>query len=194
MGQWLPDNSFRGVGTVVLIVFIFAALLIFSVRILVTLFPFPVGENLVPGSTHETVYQVYLLLHLFGLHMILRNNAVPLPLMNTIYKVLGTKIGTNSGTAGIIWDGQFVTIGTDCILGEKTLLTPHAIEGTSISYMPITIGNTVTIGAHSVVLQDVEIGDHAIVAAGSIVSKGTRIGEGEIWGGVPAKLIKRRPL
>ena len=54
----------------------------------------------------------------------------------------------------------------------------------------VRIGNNVTIGAHSVVLAGVTVGDGALVATGAVVKKGTRIGAGEIWGGVPAKLIK----
>ena len=54
------------------------------------------------------------------------------------------------------------------------------------------IGNDVTIGAHAVVMPDVEIGDGAIVSVGAVVTKGTRIGCAEIWGGVPAQRIARR--
>ena len=53
----------------------------------------------------------------------------------------------------------------------------------------IRIGNHVVIGAHSIILPSVTIGDFSVVAAGSVVSKS--IPPGEIWGGVPAKFIKR---
>jgi acetyltransferase-like isoleucine patch superfamily enzyme len=48
----------------------------------------------------------------------------------------------------------------------------------------------VTIGAHAIVMSDVEIADGAIVSAAAVVSKGTRIGPGEVWGGVPARRLK----
>ncbi|SDA22723.1 Hexapeptide repeat of succinyl-transferase [Nitrosospira sp. Nsp18] len=48
-----------------------------------------------------------------------------------------------------------------------------------------------TIGATAVVMSGVTICDDAIVSAGAVVTKGSRIGKGEVWGGVPAKLLKR---
>lgn len=56
---------------------------------------------------------------------------------------------------------------------------------------PITIGEDVWIGTHVVVLPGVSIGRGAIVGAGSIVNRD--IPEYEIWGGVPARFIKKRP-
>ncbi|MBR1787458.1 MAG: gamma carbonic anhydrase family protein [Paludibacteraceae bacterium] len=66
----------------------------------------------------------------------------------------------------------------------------------------VSIGHNVTIhGAHvrdyaligmgSTLLDDAEVGEGAIVAAGALVLKGTKIGPYEIWGGVPAKFIKK---
>ena len=40
-------------------------------------------------------------------------------------------------------------------------------------------------------LDDAVIGEDAIVAAGALVLKNTQIGDGELWGGVPAKFIKK---
>jgi len=66
----------------------------------------------------------------------------------------------------------------------------------------VSVGHNVTIhGAHirdyaligmgSTLLDDAEVGEGAIVAAGALVLKGTKIGPYEIWGGVPAKFIKK---
>ncbi len=66
----------------------------------------------------------------------------------------------------------------------------------------VSVGHNVTIhGAHirdyaligmgSVLLDDVEVGEGAIVAAGALVLKGTKIGAYEVWGGVPAKFLKK---
>jgi len=45
------------------------------------------------------------------------------------------------------------------------------------------------VGASSIILKGVTIGKHSIVAAGSVVSKS--IPAGEIWGGNPAKFIRK---
>ena len=47
------------------------------------------------------------------------------------------------------------------------------------------------IGMGSTLLDGVVVGEGAIVAAGSLVLKNTQIGPYEVWGGVPAKFIKK---
>ena len=54
---------------------------------------------------------------------------------------------------------------------------------------PINIGDYVFIGARCVIGKGITIGDKSIVAAGSVVTKD--IPSGEIWGGNPAKFIKK---
>ena len=46
------------------------------------------------------------------------------------------------------------------------------------------------IGANALILPGVSIGHNAVIAAGSVVTKD--IGEGEVFGGNPARFIKRR--
>ncbi|MBR5063030.1 MAG: gamma carbonic anhydrase family protein, partial [Prevotella sp.] len=66
----------------------------------------------------------------------------------------------------------------------------------------VTIGHNATvhactlrqgslIGMGAVVLDNAIVGRGAIVAAGALVLGGTVIGDHEIWGGVPAKFIKK---
>jgi len=47
----------------------------------------------------------------------------------------------------------------------------------------------VFIGAHTVIRQPISIGNDVIIGAGSVLTKD--IPSGEIWGGVPAKFIKK---
>lgn len=54
---------------------------------------------------------------------------------------------------------------------------------------PIKIGDVVFIGARSIICKGVTIGDHSMIAAGSVVVKD--VPANEIWGGNPAKFIKR---
>jgi acetyltransferase-like isoleucine patch superfamily enzyme len=57
-------------------------------------------------------------------------------------------------------------------------------------YEVVKIGNDVWIGANCVIVDGVTIGDGAIVAANSVVNKD--LGDYEIVGGVPARLIRKR--
>lgn len=90
-------------------------------------------------------------------------------------------------------------------IGEKVAVGPYSCFFTySNSYDPldrskdfvdckleadVVVGNNVFIGARSVILPGTVIEDNVIVAAGSVV-KG-RLPEGFIYGGSPAKQIKR---
>ncbi len=55
---------------------------------------------------------------------------------------------------------------------------------------PVTVGHDTWFGHNAVVLPGVSVGHGAVVAAGAVVSRD--VGAYEIWGGVPARLIRRR--
>lgn len=151
----------------------------------------PLGEGQIPeGSSQEFAYHVHLLFDLILFSPVLNSRILPVPLLRLMYQGLGARMGPNSYTAGLIADPIFVTIGHDTILGQDSIVAPHAIEGETLAHYQIRIGNRVTVGARSVILNGVTIGDGAIVATGAVVTKGTQIGPGEVWGGVPAKLIR----
>jgi hypothetical protein len=187
----LHPGDFRGLALLVsaALATYFYALLIY--RIFLVWCPLRPGE-IEERSRQEFVYHVYLLFYLILFYPIMRSGFVPVPLMRLFYQALGARLGPNTYSSGIILDPRFVEIGSNCIVGQFALLVPHVIEGTRLAHYPIRIGDNVTIGAHAVVLSDVTIGDNAIVATGAVVKKGTRIGPGEVWGGVPAGLMQQR--
>jgi acetyltransferase-like isoleucine patch superfamily enzyme len=189
---WLPLGDFRGVflaATAVVLLYVYAMA---AYRLFVALRPLPPGE-IEAGSPEEFTYHVYLLFFLVLFYPVMRSGAMPVPLMRLVYLALGAKLGANTYSSGIILDPRFVQIGANSIIGQFSLLVPHVIEGSKLAHYPIVVGDNVTIGAHSCVLSGVTIGDRAIVATGAVVVKGTRIGPDEIWGGVPARLLERRP-
>lgn len=87
-----------------------------------------------------------------------------------------------------------INIGHDCNISSYTKLITgsHNIDDPMFTaeFKPITIGNYVWIGTGATVLQGVTIGEGAIIAAGAVVTKD--VGDYEIWGGVPAKFIRKR--
>lgn len=112
----------------------------------------------------------------------------------------GTYIG-----GGLI---QYARIGKYCSIGPSVILGPtehrldywttspyeardagEKINSTDKPPAPSIIGDGVWIGARVIVLQGVEIGDRAIIAAGAVVTR--NVPSNEIWGGVPAKFIKK---
>lgn len=54
-----------------------------------------------------------------------------------------------------------------------------------------TIHSGALIGMGSTILDKAVVGEGSIVAAGALVLQNTVIGPGELWGGVPAKFIKK---
>ena len=92
-------------------------------------------------------------------------------------------------------------------IGNRTNVQDGACLHTTRFTGPLHIGNDVTIGHNATVhactihdhaligmgstlLDHCEVGEGSIVAAGALVVGGTKIGAGEIWGGVPAKFIQ----
>ena len=94
--------------------------------------------------------------------------------------VIGNYVNIGAGT--MIFDSNFHS--TDWKMREdrqKDIL--HSDKA------PVFIGNHVFIGANSLICKGVTIGDKSMIAAGSVVI--CNIPEGEIWGGNPAKFIKK---
>ena len=67
----------------------------------------------------------------------------------------------------------------------------HVSVGHNVTIHGATIKEYALVGMESTVLDHVVVGEGAIVAAGSLVLSNTIIEPGSIWGGVPAKFIKK---
>lgn len=108
--------------------------------------------------------------------------------------------------SGIIFSG---TIGRFCSIGYNVIIGPTehdpnfrttspslakkqgiSLQKTVKTIAPPIIQDEVWIGANVVILRGIKIGNGAIIAAGAVVTKD--VPEMEIWGGVPAKFIKKR--
>ncbi len=84
----------------------------------------------------------------------------------------------------------------DCACIHQTQGSPVIIEddvslGHGAVVHACTLRKGALIGMNAVVLDNVEIGEGAIVAAGAVVLAGTKVGPYEIWGGIPAKMLKQ---
>ncbi|MBM6820166.1 acyltransferase [Clostridium saudiense] len=87
-----------------------------------------------------------------------------------------------------------ITIGENTNISSYTkfITGSHDIDDKKFvaEFKPINIGKNVWVGTGAIVLQGVTIGDGAVVAAGAVVTKD--IPDYEVWGGVPAKFIRKR--
>lgn len=92
--------------------------------------------------------------------------------------------------------GHHVNIQDGCVLHtlyQKSVVTigNYVSVGHNATIHGAEIKDYALIGMGAVVLDHACVGEGAIVAAGSLVLSGTQIPPGTIWGGVPAKFIKK---
>jgi len=107
-------------------------------------------------------------------------------------KAMGMKIGRRAFiNTRYISDPSLLTIGDDVVIGGSVRICAHYGGGGKLVIAPVTLGNRVTLGLACCILGDVVIGDDAVILAESVLLPGSRVGAGETWGGVPAKLISR---
>lgn len=119
--------------------------------------------------------------------------------------VLGEGSYVSSGQVMSGHIGAWCSIGYEVVIGptehdpdaETTSPTlararglPSGVADRNVA--PPVIEDEVWIGARVVVLRGVRIGRGAVIAAGAVVTR--NVPDGEIWGGVPAKFIRRRAV
>lgn len=111
-------------------------------------------------------------------------------------------IGPNStlmaAGAPLIIKGHFMSgPGFTCITGDHRIdIRDKYMDEVTVSEklpendQPIIIDEDVWCGANVTLLKGVNIGKGSVIAAGAVVT--SNIGENEIWGGVPAKMLRKR--
>lgn len=105
---------------------------------------------------------------------------------------IGRNVFINAGCK--FQDQGGIYIGDDVLIGHNTVLATlnhcqNPEKRGNLIPSAIHIGNRVWIGSNATILAGVTIGDGAIVAAGAVVN--CDIPENCIFGGVPAKFIKK---
>jgi len=113
------------------------------------------------------------------------------PFLTLFHRFMGMRIGRRVQiNTSIIGDSNLIEIGDDTVIGGDVTLVAHSAEHGRLVTAPVRIGSRVTVGLMSVIFPGVTIGDGAVVAANAVLTKGTRIGAGEVWGGVPARKLR----
>ena len=98
--------------------------------------------------------------------------------VNTI--TIGNRVNIQDGSVlHTLYEKSVIEIGDDVSIGHN--VTIHGAK----------ICDGALVGMGAVVLDHAVVGEGAIVAAGSVVLSRTVIGAGELWGGTPAKFIKK---
>ncbi len=82
-------------------------------------------------------------------------------------------------------DGPYTPGGAPLLIGDDVTVGHGAI------LHACTIEDACLIGMHATVLDNVHVNRHAMIGAGAVVSPGKRVGEGELWLGNPARLVRK---
>lgn len=111
--------------------------------------------------------------------------------------IMGNNVGISNSTI-VCWNkiemGNNINIGGGCKIWDTDFHSTDPFDrvgsdNANVKTSPIKICDYAFIGGGSIILKGVKIGKNAVVAAGSVVTKS--IPENEIWGGNPARYIRR---
>lgn len=115
------------------------------------------------------------------------------PFIVAFHRMMGMKVGARVQiNTAVVGDSNLIEIGDDTVIGGDVTLVAHAAERGDLVTERVRIGSRVTVGLMAVIMPGVEIGDGAVIAANAILKKGTKVGAGELWGGVPAERLGER--
>jgi carbonic anhydrase/acetyltransferase-like protein (isoleucine patch superfamily) len=93
---------------------------------------------------------------------------------------IGNKVNIQDGAVlHCLYEKSVIEIGDNVSIGHNVI-----IHGAKIC-------NNVLVGMGAVILDNSVIGENSIIAAGALILAGTVVEPGSIWGGVPAKFIKK---
>jgi|TARA_B100001540_G_scaffold83535_2_gene75204 acetyltransferase-like isoleucine patch superfamily enzyme len=117
---------------------------------------------------------------------------VPSFVGNIYYSMMGCKVGRGAQiNSSFVNDCFMVEIGDRTIIGGDATINGHLFERDGIHLSKVKIGKKVVIGAGSQINPGCVIGDGSVVASRAVLPKFTNIPPKEIWGGIPAKFIKK---
>lgn len=95
----------------------------------------------------------------------------------------------------IIGDNLLMGAGSKIITSDHVAsLTSQPMNTQGISFRGIKLGDDVWLGFDVKIFQGATVGSGVIIAAGSVVAKDADIPAYSVFGGIPARLIKNRPL
>lgn len=189
-GHWLVLGIGAGAA-----IFVFGFALLVVVAVFNWVLPTRIGEF---HGSYYTAAAVPWFVH-NALFYLVRFTFLPFVTMTPIglwfLRAMGMKIGAGTMiNTEYLSDVNLLTLGEKVAVGGSVRIFAHYAGAGRLTIVPVVIGDRVTLGLGCTVMGDVIIGDDATILAHSVLLPGSRVGEGEVWGGVPAKPIPREDL
>jgi hypothetical protein len=165
-----------------------------TLKIIRMLFPIKEGVysyNDAPLTCYIWNLHAFLCITNLSLHYI--NGLLPPPMRKLFYSALGAKMGKGIiSIGGRLVDPHLITVEESAMIGDDTLLTPHAYARTTFDLLilgKIEIKRNAIIGAKTMIMPGVTVGENSMINAMSLVPMNTKIPPNQIWGGNPAVKI-----
>tara|TARA_B100000767_G_scaffold273012_1_gene302055 strand:- start:404 stop:1132 length:729 start_codon:yes stop_codon:yes gene_type:complete len=116
---------------------------------------------------------------------------VPSFLATAYFRVAGAKIGKNTQINTVrLNDPCLIRIEDDCVVGGGAIFNGHLVEKGQMVFAPIHLKKGSLIGARATVQPGVVVEENAVVATNALIPKYRTIPAGEVWGGLPAVMIR----
>ncbi|MDG1524957.1 MAG: hypothetical protein P8Q90_02675, partial [Candidatus Thalassarchaeaceae archaeon] len=117
---------------------------------------------------------------------------VPSFVGNIYFQMMGLKIGKGAQlNTSSINDAYMIEIGEKTVIGGDAVINGHLFENNGIHMAKVKIGSRCLVGTHAQINPGCIIGDGAVIASKAVLPKHTEVPAGEVWGGIPAKCIRR---
>lgn len=134
-----------------------------------------------------------------GLFYLVRYTFLPFitltPFSVWFLRAMGMKIGRRVFiNTEFISDPCMLTIGDYAVIGGSVHMFAHYAGGGFLTIAPTIVGARATIGEMATLMGDVHVGDDATIMPHSVLLPGSRVGQYETWGGVPAILITQAEM
>jgi acetyltransferase-like isoleucine patch superfamily enzyme len=109
------------------------------------------------------------------------------------FRLLGAKIGARvTINTTHVGDWDLLEIGDDVFLASEAKVLAHVGEMGKLKLVPTRIGNRCTVGLGTTIFAGTTMHDGAVLGALSLAPKDSVFEADTIYGGVPAKMIRRR--
>ncbi len=115
------------------------------------------------------------------------------PLYNLYLRSLGVTIGRSTFIDSTsVFDLDMVTIGSHCIVSQKTNVFGHSFEGDGMEFGSIKIEDYVILHPRSFVTRENVMGHCSELLPGAFPFPREQIQCHSVWGGVPARLVTQK--
>lgn len=117
------------------------------------------------------------------------------PVWTLYLRMNGARLGTGVRVNSLnVSDHNLLDFGDDVVIGGDVHLSGHTVERGKLRTAPVRLGSKVTVGVGAVVGIGVEAGRGCQIGALAFVPKYSRLKEGTVYVGVPARRLERKDL